>query len=238
MIERLRIMIFFPLLVFSALPGCEKNTDSASNKAYLSITQAAPNVQPLDVSLAGIKLTATGKLLFGSTTGIAGDPYVTSVSGTNNLRVTPKDSLYIDGNLFLQVNKFYSLFIYDTLHAGQLKALLLVDELNAPTDTISSMRFLDLVPDTAAMQVLMTNAKDTFALGQQTYVGENPSALLYSRFANFKSGRYNMTVAVDSIIVLHDSLSFSGGKIYSVFAQGFLNGSGETALKIGQVMHN
>ncbi|HMH33020.1 MAG TPA: hypothetical protein VK543_08310, partial [Puia sp.] len=174
----------------------------------------------------------------GSTTGIAGDPYLTGVSGTNNLRVTPKDSLYIDGNLFLQINKYYSLFIYDTLHAGQLKALLLGDALNPPADTLSSMRFLDLVPDTAILQVFMTNAKDTFSLGQQTYVGENPSATLYSRFTTVKSGRYNMTVAVDSTIVLQDSLSFSGGKIYTVFAQGFLNGSGETALKIGEVRHN
>src|ERR1700704_4334748 len=98
MIERPRVILFFPLLIFFASSGCEKNTDSASNKAYISITQAAPNVQPLDISLAGIKLTATGKLVFGSTTGIGGDPYLTGVSGTNNLRVTPKDSLYIDGN--------------------------------------------------------------------------------------------------------------------------------------------
>jgi hypothetical protein len=216
--------------------GCEKNTDSAANKAFLSITHVAPNVLALDVYQAGIKLTTTGKISYGSSSGMPGDPYLAAVSGTHTLKVTPNDSLYfLSGNIFMQSNLHYSMFIYDTLQAGKVQAIILEDALTAPVDTLSAIRFLNFVNDTTALTVVLLNSTDTVSLGSNSYVGYDPTALKYSAFGNLKSGRYNILIGADSTLLYNDSLILDGGKMYTVYSQGLL---GSIGLSIGKLQHN
>ena len=219
--------------------ACEKNAESSSNKASLSITHASPGVHSFDVLLSGNKLTESAPLSYGSTSGSAGDPYLPGVAGTHNFRITPDDTArYIDGNISLLQNNHYSIFIYDTLISGKLKALVLEDELGAIADSISAIRFINLVKDTSALVVFMTNAIDTVGIGTVSYIGDSPDPSFLSRFANIKSGSYAIYIGVDSTLVFSDSLNFSGGKSYTIYSEGFLHATGSTAIGIKQIRHN
>jgi|GEM_PF-1517149 len=221
------------------LVACEKNAASSSNKSWISVTHASPGIQAVDVLLSGNKLTETGKLMYGATSGSQGDPYLAGVAGTHNFSITPDGTtFYVDGNISLLQNNHYSVFIYDTLIGGKLKALALQDEIGVPADTISAIRFINLVKDTSALIVFMTNAVDTVGIGTIPYIGDSPDPSSLSRFGNIKSGTYAVYVGVDSTLVFSDSLHFSGGKTYTIYTEGFLHATGTTSIDIKQIEHN
>jgi len=235
--DKLLMMLIVCLSLFFA--ACEKNSASASNKTLLSVTHASPGVRSFDALLSGNKLTQTGQVSYGTTSGMSGDPYLVGIAGTHNFRISPDDTLYyIDGNISLLLNNHYSVFMYDTLISGKLKSLVLEDELGVLPDTISAIRFINLVKDTSALEVVMTNAIDTVGIGTVSYIGDSPNPASLSPFIQIHSGSYALYVGVDSTLVFNDSVSFSGGKSYSIYSEGFLHATGATAMDVKQIQHN
>jgi len=231
--------IFFliiAMLIFFII-ACNKNIDSAANKAYLSVTHISPDAPPLDIFFEGNKLNTSGQLFFDSTTGVPGDPYLTAIAGIHNLKLSSGSQSFVDGSIALQRTHHYSLFAYDSLVNGDsLRRLILEDQLSAPVDTISLVRFLNFC-DTS-FYLGLVNATDTVALTYLRKIQSNtdPTTLLYSRI---KSGAYQIITAKDSVLPFFlDSLSVTGGKIYTVFITGNTESTNPKALRRGLIQHN
>ena len=224
------------VLLLSA--GCEKNSASASNKAFLSVIHAVPGVKPVDVLLQGNLLTSSGGIPFGQSSGQPGLPYFTTSAGTHEIRVNSQDSLAsVFGNIALHIGSYYSLFLYDTLSAGKLGVLLLPDQLLTPADTLSGFRFLDLCPDTATLYIAMTNATDTINLSPQTFVGTNPVPANLSPFNSIKAGQYGLQVTVNGQAILQDSVIFGRGQIFTIYSIGFTDPAAAVPLAIRVLRH-
>jgi len=224
-------------LIFLVI-ACNKNIDSAANKAYLSVTNISPDAPPLDISFEGNKLNTLGQLAFDSTTGIPGDPYLTAIAGIHNLQLSSGSQIFVDGSIALQRTHHYSLFVYDSLvNNDSLKRLILEDRLTAPVDTISLVRFLNFC-DTS-FYVVMLNSIDTISTIPQLkkiQPSSDPTSFLYS---SIRSGTYQIYAAKDTTMAFNlDSLSVSGGKIYTVFITGNTQSTDPKALRRGLIQHN
>jgi len=224
---------------------CNKSINQQSNKARILVTNAVIHGQPLAIAYDNVSLLSGGLLEPDSTTGIFGNPYLLVGAGIHNFRAsTSSGSNLLNGNIAVQANQSYSVFLYDSVTNGQLNALVLKDNLFPLADSISGVRFLNLSPDTVNLEIFMTTVPDTGGidtvfLGFYGYVGPDPIPANYSRFSYIHSGKYGIIVALDSTDYIHiDSLTFGGGKTYTIFTQGFYHGTGADTLRAMTVDHN
>jgi hypothetical protein len=223
-------------IILFGLVACEKNSEASANKALIAVTNASPSAQPFNVLLGGGNLTTAGKLAFGSTTGVLGNPYLQGVAGVNNFQAVPDTGgPYINGNVNLLVNKNYSVFIFDTVSSGTLKSLLLQDNLIAPPASNSGIRFLNFSYDTVGLVAII--GADTVGLYTMPYAGTIANPSLASNFNNFLSGAYQFLIIVGTNIVGIDSLNLVAGKNYTLYSQGNLNSS-TAPLSLQLIQHN
>jgi len=235
-----RNFFFIAIMFISVVAACNKSINSSSNKSFLAATNLSADAPPLDIVFEGNDtLNTSGPLQYDSTTGIPGNPYLTAVAGIHNLAIIGNGHTYVTGNVGLLKNYYYSLFIYDTASNGELSTLILQDVLNPIPDTLASIRFLNFSANTPSLFVQMTNAIDTVNFGSMPfpYVGytHNPSDL--SRTTFITPGTYHITAAMDTTALYDlDSLTFYGGKIYTLFTKGPLSATNINSL--GVIQHN
>jgi hypothetical protein len=234
-LDKFHDLSWFALLLIG-LVACEKNNEASANKALIAVTNTSPNAQPFNVLLGGINLTSSGKLGYGITTGSQGNPYLQGVAGVSNFQALPDSGgPYVNGNVNLLVNKNYSVFVFDTVQSGQLKSLLLQDNLTAPPVSNSGIRFLNFSYDTVGLVPII--GTDTLGIYSLPYAGtiQNPSSA--SGFQNFLSGPYQFLIIIGTYIVGIDSLNLSSGKNYTLYSQGDIN-SLTTPLTLQLIQHN
>jgi hypothetical protein len=238
--------------------ACTKNINAAANKAFLSVTNAVEGGIALDVLFEGSTILPPGQPLLpaDSTTGQAGKPYLPVIAGIHRFGVTPDRINYLaDGNIALQANQNYSVFLYDTIFAGKIHTLILADRIPILPDSMSGFRFLNLSPAADTLIYVMTKKNmihrqttdtmiiDTSLLGSIPFIGPNPVPSTYSGFRPYKSGGYIVNTASDTSGVLFnfvpvDSIYLAGGKSYTAYITGFKNGSGSDTLKARLLQHN
>ena len=128
----------------------------------------------------------------------------------------------INATLPFVANKSYSVFAIDSLSV--ISPIVLEDNLTTPAAGKAHIRFIHLSPDAPAVDVALDGGAVVF--GDYVF-GEN------SEFTPLDAGIYDLEVRVagTSTVALDlDPIELSAGKIYTVFAKGFLGGSGAQAL--------
>lgn len=225
--------------------ACNKSINAGSNKAYIAITNVIEGDKPVYIFYNSDSLTPNAPIFFDSTTGVLGNHYQPVISGIRNFKVISMGTnpiAYLNGNIGLQSGLHYSVFLYDTISNNSAQAVILQDNLIPPPDTMASFRFLNLVPFRDTLYYMMTNAKDTIRLGFSTYIGPEVLPNNLSSFNNhIHVGTYGFGFLIDSVnISTIDSISFFGGKIYTVFTRtkGLFSGTGQDSLFTGMVQHN
>jgi hypothetical protein len=217
--REMKFFLILTTIIFFNI-SCNKNIDTGANKAYLAVTNISPDAQPLDIFFEGDQLNSSGQLPYDSTTGVPGDPYLVAVAGVHNFKLSSGTVSYVDGNIAMQRDHYYSLFAYDSVanNNNTLKTLILQDVLTAPNDTLSSIRFLNFT-DTA-FYVVLENETDTVPalLIRNVVANSSPSSFTFS---TIKSGTYNFSIVKNPTMVFDlGTLSVDGTKIYTVYIQG------------------
>jgi hypothetical protein len=233
-----------PVLALGLLSSCNKDDDEVAAPAKLSATHASPGSPNVDIYVDGTKVTAS-QLSFPGTTGVAGNPYLSVNSGMRNIKVSPNGTLnVIDANLSLEPGKAYSVFAYGVLGTGStLRALVLTDDLTTPATGKAHIRFLHLSPDAPAVDIeLVKTGSAVINLNNIPYVGPSPNATTLGAFTPVDAGAYTVNVRANgsSTVVLSAPLTFTAGKIYTIYARGLLaNGVGTTlGLNASLITHN
>ncbi|MFI5155907.1 MAG: DUF4397 domain-containing protein [Chitinophagales bacterium] len=224
-------------IFFGVMISCQKNGNANSNKSNLSITNAASNSLPFNALLAGATITSSSKIAYGNTSGGPGNPYLSAVAGVNNFQATPDGStFYVNGNLSLLTNAYYSVFVYDTLKAGQLKTLVLQDNLNPPDSPYAGLRLLNFSFDSVSL--ILVNGADTIVAANIPYADsiQNPGAA--SIFTNIASGSYQIFFLEGTTPIALDSMEFNIGKIYTLFSEGNLSTPSTAPPVLKLIQHN
>ena len=218
------LFIAAAIITFSS---CTKKNDDTMFYSSLSVTHASPDAPAVDIYIDNSKVTTT-PFSFSNTTG-----YLKNIiSGKRNIKVNVAGTTtnVINADITFDGNKNYSLFAIDSV--SKLSTILTVDDLTTPAAGKAHVRFIHLSPDAPAVDIAVVGGPVVFP---------NSSFKNVSAFTPLGAGTYNLEVRVagtTNVALTLPSITLESGKIYTVYAKGFLGGTGAQALDAGIIVNN
>jgi len=214
-----KVFAFIPVAIIAAvvlISSCTKEEEKTYAKVL--VTHASPDAPGVDLLVDNSKQNSAA-LTFPNNTG-----YLQLESGTRNIKVnvTGTSTTVINADLALEKDKNYSVFAIDSV--SKLSALVVADDLTAPASGKAHVRFIHLSPNAPAVDVAVTGGGVVFG---------NKSFKDYTAFTPLDAGTYNLEVRVagtTTVALPLPGIVLQAGKIYTVYAKGFLGGSGSQAL--------
>ncbi len=218
------------LIVLALLSGCKANdsnpaSPSGVDDARVMIIQASPDAPAVDLFVDGALLAAS--LTFPNNTG-----YHSFSPGSHSFQVieTGTSTILLSAVPTLDADAVYSVFAVDSL--SRIGAILLRDTLTAPSAGMANVRFVHCSPNGPAVDVAVSGGAVLF--GDKVFKE-------YTAFAPLAAGTYNLEfrqAGTSSVILPIPGITFTAGKIYTIFAKGFVGGVGDQALGTQIIVNN
>ena len=217
------------VLALVSLASC--GSDDSNNpfiptpQARVMAVHASPDAPAVDLLVDGA--VAGSGLAFPNNTG-----YLTVTAGTRNVKVNVAGSTttVINADLPIVAGGNYSVFAKGAV--ASIGALVIADDLTTPAAGKAHVRFVHLSPDAPAVDVAVTGGPVLFG---------NKAFEEYTAFAPVDAGTYDLEVrpaGSGTVVLALPGVALQSGKIYTVFARGFLNGSGGQALGAQIIVNN
>lgn len=208
------------MLSLFLLAGCgddDNPTAPGPAAARVNVVHASPDAPAVDLLVDGVA-KGTG-LAFPNNTG-----YLDVTSGARNVRVNVSgtSTTVINADLTLTAGASYSVFATDSV--ASLSPLVLTDDLTAPATGKAHVRFVHLSPNAPAVDVGVTGGGVVFA---------NRSFQQFTAFTPLDAGTYDLEVRLagtSTVVLPLPGIALQAGKLYTVFARGFVGGAGAQAL--------
>jgi hypothetical protein len=186
-------------LIALSLFSCNKTANINANKAFVSFTHVAYQVDPLTLIINGDPVFKD--IPYDSATG---HPYAAITSRISNTDITENNDSFLNGFLSFRQGAYYSIYVYDTLDSHTKSMIILQDNPPLNSDTTVSIRYLNFTPS-SSIGLMMLNtrhgttpvASDTIVIPQENFVYSNPNPALY-RFIPLVAGNYDVIAYVDS----------------------------------------
>jgi hypothetical protein len=216
------------LVAALAFTGCsddDSNPTAPSAQAQVMVVHASPDAPGVDLLVDGA--VAKTNLMFPDNT-----PYLGLSAGAHNVKVnvTGTSTTVINADLTLTSGTDYSVFAADSV--SKISALVLIDDLTAPAAGKAHVRFIHLSPNAPAVDVAVTSGPVLFA---------NKAFKEYSAFTPVNAGTYDLEVRLagtSTVVLPLPGIALTAGKIYTVFAKGFVGGAGGQALGAQIIVNN
>lgn len=221
-----KMLIFSGMLLLAGasflLGSCNKdddNTTPAKTYAKVMVVHASPNAPAVDLLVDNSKVNSTG-LGFPNNTG-----YLSVESGKRNIKVNASGTMtsVITADLDFTKDNNYSIFAVDSV--SKISPLLISDDLSTPATGKAHVRFIHLSPNAPAVDVAIASSG--------AVVFGNKKFKEYTSFTPLNAGDYNLDVRVagtSTVALVLPKITLEAGKIYTVFAKGFLGATGVQAL--------
>ncbi|GAA4344490.1 DUF4397 domain-containing protein [Flaviaesturariibacter amylovorans] len=224
------------LLLSLPFASCDKDDDDdddtpAAGNARVNVVHASPNGPNVDVRVNNA--VALSNVAYGAASG-----YQTVTAGNTNIKVSPTGTTtyVIDANVNLAANMSYSVFAVDSV--SRIKAAVVGDDLTAPAAGKAHVRFLHFSPNAPAVDIAVTGGAVLFA--NRSFNDQATNAAV-TGFTSVNAGTYNLEVRLagqSAAALALPPVTLESGKIYTVYAKGFLGGTGAQALGAGMFTHN
>ena len=203
--------------------SCEKDEDVEENQSKVMIVHASPNAPNVDVRLNNT-VALTNVPFPGNS------EYNSVAAGNTNIKISPTGTTtyVIDANVPFMAEMNYSVFAIDSV--SKIKAAVVTDNLAAPATGKAHVRFFHLSPNAPAVDIAVTGGSVLFSNRSFNDQAANTSL---QNFTPLDAGTYNLEVRVagtTTVALPLPGISLAAGKIYTVFAKGFLGGTGAQAL--------
>lgn len=210
--------------------ACDNDDDDPVPQANVMVVHASPNAPAVDVRVNNN--VAKANLAYPTNTG-----YLAVNSGSTNLKVSPTGTTtyVIDANVTLEAGKNYSVFAIDSV--SKIKAAVIGDDLTAPAAGKAHVRFFHLSANAPAVDIAVTGGPVVF--GNRTFNDQGTNNR--TAFTPLDAGTYNLEVRVagtNTVVLSLPNIALQSGKIYTVFAKGFLGGTGAQALGAEIIANN
>jgi len=207
--------------------GCTEDTNITPptvTQPVIMVTHASPNTPNIDIYIGNTKVSSNVSYPFST-------PYNTGSVGNDRVRVNIANSSNsaIDTSFYCEEGKSYSVFAIDSL--SKITPLVLTDVLTVPGTGNSNVRFINLSPNgpDVDLYVAAVNSFPNIAFKE-----------VYD-FRALAAGTYTLQVKLAKqpvVIFTLPNVTFSSGKIYTVYLKGFAGGSGTQALGLGIINNN
>ncbi len=211
-----KVLLGFAIAALFA--SCSKDEVTPVSYGNIMVVHTSPDAPNVDLLLDNNKINQTA-LSFPNNTG-----YLQIPSGTRNFKVNVAGTTttVINADLPIEKDKSQTLFAIDSVSI--LSTLLLNDDLTAPAMGKSHVRFVHLSPDAPAVDIALVGGAVVFP---------NVAFKGNTAFTPLDAGTYNLEVRVagtSTVALTLPPITVENGRIYTVFAKGFLGGSGTQAL--------
>lgn len=211
-----------------ALTGCGDDNDNPVapvSQASVMVVHASPNAPAVDLLVDNI-IQGTG-LAYPSNTA-----YLGVNAGTRNVKVnvTGTTTTVINADLALTAGAHYTVFAADSV--SKIAPVVLTDDLSMPASGKAHVRFVHLSPNAPAVDVAVTGGPILFS---------NVAFKSGAAFLPVNAGTYDLEVRVagtSTVALSVPGVALQAGKIYTVFAKGFLGGAGAQALGAQIIANN
>lgn len=214
------MLVLLSLTVFF-LASCKKNNVDdvpQPDLAAFSVINASPGLASYNFALDN-QIVNGPALVFTNQTG-----YLSAYSGVRKFDLTlggTTQSVFTD-TLNLETNKYYSVFITGPT---PLSTLVTEDDLTVPATGKAKIRFIQLSPDAGELDLAIKGEED--ALFQEQAFKEA------SAYISIDPAQYIMEIRDNGGDALTEStIPITAGKIYTVWAGGLLEGTGNLAIVI------
>jgi hypothetical protein len=219
-------LIIIALIVAIGFLSCKKNPEKLIDLSGLSIVNASPSKENLDVYVDNTKVTAAD-FTFGTKI-----DYLTAYSGRRIMTIKQKgtDKTLITEPFILEPQYGYSLFIVDKF--PDVKLMLLPDNLTKPPKGKASVRFANLSPDS-----------DPLTLS----VDGSPAIITNLSFKNYSDAIFvdygnNITFQVREHVTAKlaaslPNIKIEEGKIYTIYVSGLKSANDNTKLGVAIYTH-
>ena len=219
------IAAVFIIAISTIIMGCSDDsnpTTTTASKSNVLVTHTSPNAPGVDLLVDG---TVSGtNLMFPNSTA-----YLSVNSGTRNIKVnvTGTSTTVIDANVPFDKDMNYSIFAVDSV--AKISPVVVTDNLTMPASGKSHIRFFHFSPNAPAVDVAVTG-------GPVLYPNRTFNKTVNSTemaFTPVDAGTYNLEVRLSgttTVVLNLPGIVLENGKIYTVFAKGFVGGSGSQAL--------
>jgi hypothetical protein len=212
---------------FTARVFIDNSMDSVTGSDYVDLTaygtsnvmvvHASPDAPGVDL-LVDDQVAGTN-LLFPANT-----DYLSVSGGMRNVKVnvTGTSTTVINADLTLEKDTHYTVFASDVV--ASIQPLVLTDDLTAPAAGNAHVRFVHLSPDAPAVDITTTTGAVVFG---------NKSFREHTAFTPLAANTYDLQVRVagtETVALELPGIVLEDGNIYTVFAKGFLGGTGDQAL--------
>jgi hypothetical protein len=219
------------MLTLTLISCDDDDDDMETQKAQVMVVHASPNAPAVDVRINNT--VALTNLAYPSNSS-----YNAVNAGNTNLKISPTGTTtyVIDANVNLTANTNYSVFAIDSV--SKIKAAVVSDNLATPATGKSHIRFFHFSPNAPAVDIAVTGGPVLFANRSFNDQGNNTSTI---NFTPVDAGTYNLEVraaGTTTAVLTIPNVSLTAGKIYTVFAKGFLGGTGTQALGAQIIMNN
>lgn len=248
--------------IFASLDSCKKQSNTINqspvlDSSHFSITNASPAVSnlqfylnsqlfPLPDSPISYGKTVYASYIRNATTYFPDTallPYINIPSGYQQIAFGSygsSDLFSIVNNKF-QANNSYSFFITDSIHHGRVTTVLLEDHIATTDSNTCQIRFLNLSPDAPPLDVWAYpnagyNGYKIFS--NCAYVPNDYNSFINAEsFSVIDAGPYyfEATLAGTSQVLLGGLLFIPGNNVVTIYAKGFINGTGRNAIDVGVI---
>jgi hypothetical protein len=214
----LRLILPLFAILSIAITSCKKDDDPQPDQAKVLVVHASPNAPGVDLLIDNGKVNSAA-LSFPNNTG-----YLTVKSGTRNVKVNVAgtSTSVINADVTLTKDKNYSIFAIDSV--SKISAIVVEDDLTSPASGKVHVRFIHLSPNAPAVDIAVRNGAAVFS---------NIAFKQGTAFTPLDAGTYKLDVRVAgtaTVALPLPDITLTAGKIYTVFAKGFLAGTGTQAL--------
>jgi hypothetical protein len=219
--------------------ACNKE---AATSARLVVVNGTHSVNALSVNWTNKPVTPA-PLSPASYSGTTGNVYTDIEAGTNTLLVQNGAAALLDKNIYAQPGGAYTLLAYDTAKtAGTTRMLYLLDNIQPNTSDTARIRFLYLVPDTAAVDViLLRTIKNDTIFSTARFIGKEADERSIQDFSERKDGAaigIKINKAGTNVLLLSaNGYTFEKKSYYTLIYSGLPGAAGVAAPQLTVIKH-
>lgn len=218
------------LVAVLGLSGC--SDDDKSNPLAPSVQQARVMVVHASPDAPAVDLIVDGAVAGSGLAYPNNTPYLEVPRGTRNVKVNVAgtSTTVIEADLPVTGGASYTVFAADSV--SSIAPVVLTDDLTTPASGKAHVRFVHLSPNAPAVDVAVTGGPVVFG---------NREFKQATAFTPLDAGTYDLEVRVagtSTVALPLPGIALQAGKIYTVFAKGFLGGTGAQALGAQIIVNN
>lgn len=220
--KKTTILFFSVMLTILFTISCKKDETTTTSTAKVLFVHASPNAPNIDI-LVDDKKVNSAAIAYS-----ANSNFLTLNEGTRTIKInqSSNSTLIKSASIPFVKNKNYTVFAIDSL--SKLSTLLVEDNFTTPATGKSNVRFVHLVPNAPAVDITLKSGTDSVTISNKSFKQYSDITLVDSKTYEIKA----KIAGTQNVVFATTGINLSSTKSYTIWAKGFLNGTGAQALGV------